>query len=518
MHWAYQIAERLIQKYPTKEVFTCASGISPSGSVHIGNFREIVTTFFVVKALESMGKKTRFIFSWDDFDRLRKVPQNVASSYERYIGMPYSDVPNPFGKGSYASHFEKEFEHSLLAFDIEPQFIYQNIEYRSGRYIQFIRTALKKRLEIYDILMRFKSSSPIKEERATFYPITLYCHVCNKDTTTISSFNAELEIFEYECACGIIGFQALSDSNNIKLNWKVDWAMRWMVEDVVFEPGGRDHSSATGSYNVSKVIAKEIFDYKAPDYAAYEFIGLKGTNQKMSSSSGNVITPNELLNVYTPELILFMFAKYNPNAAFNIGLDEDVLRNYSEYERYLSSYIQGLLKDEHLIHSLKLAGANRSMKQPNFSQVASVSSLIGFNTNLLHTTLSQTGEKYTVEEITRISHRVAHWMNDWNPNRLVSINDEKNTLYYNNLPELQQEKVKQLAGLLAFEPTLSGDALMKNIYAICHQDDKKRMREYQKDLFRNVYQLVMNENSGPRLPLLISAVGSEKIIELLTFS
>lgn len=57
MHWAYQIAERLIQKYPTKEVFTCASGISPSGSVHIGNFREIVTTFFVVKALESMGKK-----------------------------------------------------------------------------------------------------------------------------------------------------------------------------------------------------------------------------------------------------------------------------------------------------------------------------------------------------------------------------------------------------------------------------------------------------------------------------
>lgn len=66
----------------------------------------------------------------------------------------------------------------------------------------------------------------------------MYCHVCNKDSTTINSFNAELEIFEYECTCGNKGSQALSDSNNIKLNWKVDWAMRWMVEDVVFEPGG----------------------------------------------------------------------------------------------------------------------------------------------------------------------------------------------------------------------------------------------------------------------------------------
>lgn len=145
MHWAYQIAERLINKHPTKEVFTCASGISPSGSVHIGNFREVVTTFFVVKALESMGKKTRFIFSWDDFDRLRKVPQNVSSSYESYIGMPYSNVPNPFGEGTYANFFENEFEQSLQAFDIRPEFIYQHREYQSGRYSPYIWIALKKK-------------------------------------------------------------------------------------------------------------------------------------------------------------------------------------------------------------------------------------------------------------------------------------------------------------------------------------------------------------------------------------
>lgn len=70
----------------------CASGISPSGSVHIGNFREIITTYFVVRALQKLGKNTRFIFSWDDFDRFRKVPKNIDSSYEKYIGMPYSEI------------------------------------------------------------------------------------------------------------------------------------------------------------------------------------------------------------------------------------------------------------------------------------------------------------------------------------------------------------------------------------------------------------------------------------------
>ena len=85
MHWAQRIAEELIERYPEKEMFVCASGISPSGSVHIGNFREIITTYFVVRALQKLGKKTRFIFSWDDFDRFRKVPKNIDPSFEQYI-------------------------------------------------------------------------------------------------------------------------------------------------------------------------------------------------------------------------------------------------------------------------------------------------------------------------------------------------------------------------------------------------------------------------------------------------
>ena len=75
----------------------------------------------------------------------------------------------------------------------------------------------------------------------------------------------------------------------MKLNWKIDWPMRWMIEDVVFEPGGRDHSSETGSYNVSKEIARKIFNREAPHYVAYDFIGIKGNHEKCLVLQGIVL-------------------------------------------------------------------------------------------------------------------------------------------------------------------------------------------------------------------------------------
>ena len=90
MHWAEELARRIIEKNPNKEEYVCAAGISPSGSIHIGNFRDVATSYFVYKALIKLGKKARLLFSWDEFDRLRKVPVNVSKvdkSFESCIGM-----------------------------------------------------------------------------------------------------------------------------------------------------------------------------------------------------------------------------------------------------------------------------------------------------------------------------------------------------------------------------------------------------------------------------------------------
>ena len=157
MHWAEKIAEELIRSNPDKEEYVCAAGISPSGSIHIGNFRDIATSLFVTEALQKAGKKAKLLFSWDEFDRLRKVPKNVekiTTGFEEHIGRPYVDVPNPFGteEKTYAQYFEKEFEAAIEKFGIKMEYRHQAEMYRNGAYRQHVLTALDKRGEIFDIL------------------------------------------------------------------------------------------------------------------------------------------------------------------------------------------------------------------------------------------------------------------------------------------------------------------------------------------------------------------------------
>ena len=134
-HWADHVAEDLIEKKPHQDVFVCASGISPSGMVHIGNFREVVTVEFVVRALRERGKQVRFIYSWDDYDAFRKVPVNLPNQplLETNLRKPISSVPDPFGCcSSYAFHFEQIFEKEIGQLGIKPSFIYQNKAYKAA--------------------------------------------------------------------------------------------------------------------------------------------------------------------------------------------------------------------------------------------------------------------------------------------------------------------------------------------------------------------------------------------------
>ena len=196
MHWSEEIAQRIIERNPNKEEYVCAAGISPSGSIHIGNFRDIATSYFVVRALRKMGKKARLLFSWDEFDRLRKVPVNVAKvrdDFEQHIGKPYADVENPFSDcpeiKTYAEYFEKEFEHSIVKFGIDMDYRHQAQMYRSGKYVEHILTALKKRGEIFDILDSHRTQQAQEGEREAYYPVSIYCPVCGKDTTKIHSLS-----------------------------------------------------------------------------------------------------------------------------------------------------------------------------------------------------------------------------------------------------------------------------------------------------------------------------------------
>src|SRR3989344_7898695 len=119
-NWATAAAEKIISQYPDLNLYTTAAGISPSGAVRFGNFRDVATAHLVREALKEKGKKTRLIFSWDNFDRFRKVPIGVPESFVQYIGKPLSKIPDPLGElSSYAERFQKPFIEAMEQLGID---------------------------------------------------------------------------------------------------------------------------------------------------------------------------------------------------------------------------------------------------------------------------------------------------------------------------------------------------------------------------------------------------------------
>src|ERR1700683_2923071 len=60
---------------------TCASGISPSRPVHLGNLRELMVPHLVADEVRRSGAPCRHILSWDDYDRLRRGPAGVPAEF-----------------------------------------------------------------------------------------------------------------------------------------------------------------------------------------------------------------------------------------------------------------------------------------------------------------------------------------------------------------------------------------------------------------------------------------------------
>ncbi len=516
MNWALEEAKKLIEKYPDKEEFVIASGVSPSGFIHIGNFREIVTTFFVGKELKNLGKKVRFILSFDDFDRFRKVPNGMPKSYNQYIGMPYTSIPSPFNKNkTYAQEMEERFMEELSRLDIYPETISQTEQYKSGRYDEKIKLAMQRRETIFDIMSKYKTQDFSEDDRNNYYPISLYCEECGKDSTTILGYNEITGDLEYKCSCGHHHIQNINNCGNIKLQWKVDWPMRWQQEGVIFEPGGRDHSAENGSFAVSKEIANQIFNYNAPSYVAYDFIGIKGGNGKMSSSTGNVLTLTDLLAVYDKNIILWFYAKNKPNHQFNIALDDDVLRSYTEYDRMVKAYFEGKLDDRNA-SILSLTGVNANyLNNPNFGYIANFLPMVSYNEDALAKLLSKENIDCSTIYFKNRLLRARCWLEKYN-NSKINVLDEFNKEFYDTLTCEEKEWLKMTVFILKNEYD-STQELQTDLYAIVKtgNDNPKELKARQKRYFQIIYNLILGQNSGPKMGLLLSAMDYELIVSKL---
>ncbi|MCH5295975.1 MAG: lysine--tRNA ligase [Treponema sp.] len=526
-HWADQQAARIIKEKGERESYTCASGITPSGTVHIGNFREIITVDLIVRALRDRGKNVRFIYSWDDYDVFRKVPGNMPEPdvLEKYIRYPITMVPDTFGRDeNYARHHEVDIETQLPRVGIYPEFLYQASRYRANRYAEGIRNALQNRDLIKWCLNNYRDDEHKMKDDDVYWPVAAFCAKCNKDTTEITGYDGEYGV-SYKCtSCGHEETGDVRTSKEFKLGWRVDWPMRWKEEQVVFEPGGKDHISPGGSYDTAKLVSKKVYGWDAPVTMKYDFVTLKGVPGKMSSSKGKVISLVDALEVYQPEVLRYIFAVNKVDHEFAISFDLDVITQYEAYDRTerIAYGVDKAKNDDMARRERRVYELSQVSADVDLSSAESMPYQIPFRllTTLLQTysgdidaVIASLGDvrPFQVERLRQRAVCAWYWITECAPEDFkFSLRTDGSKIP--GLDDADEDMLRAVyENVLPRIPDLDDKGVQQALYDVASaagQESKK--------LFNAMYMALVGKQQGPRLGSFLRIIGVEKLRGILS--
>ena len=502
--WADATAREMIAFWKS-EKFNIESGITPSGTIHIGNFREVITQDLIRRALEDMGYEVEFFYVWDDYDRFRKVPANMPKQdmLREHLGKPVSEVPDPTGEHeSYARFNEALFEEELARVGIPVTYVYQAEEYAKGTYAERIREAFQATAKIKAILNEFREE-PLQD----WWPGQVYSRWTGTDETRITKYDG----YTVTYTCTKSGNSETIDFRKdprVKLRWRVDWPMRWAHKQIHFEAAGKDHHSAGSSYDTGKRIVKQVWNRDPPLSVTYNFVTPKGMGGKISSSAGNAITISDVLEVYTPEVLRYLFAGSRPNAEFSIPFDDNVLKVYEDFDATERAYYEG--GDEQLVRVYEMSVRSRDdlqeqqPVQPSFRQLVMLSQVYGDDAHIL-----EHFEPQTDFDRNRIVERAAcakRWARTYAPQGWqFTRNTEVPEAF---APDEAQRAV--FSGILQLlEAGADEEELGEKMSALMSEHDVKP-----RDFFRQAYVLLLSNTKGPRLaPYLVRE--KERAVKLL---
>ncbi|MEU4200393.1 lysine--tRNA ligase [Streptomyces sp. NPDC045470] len=563
--WVSRFADEVIaeaeRRAPGKPI-VCASGLSPSGPIHLGNLREVMTPHLVADEIRRRGHEVRHLISWDDYDRYRKVPAGVAGvdeSWAEHIGKPLTSVPAPAGSAypNWAEHFKAAMVEALAELGVEYDGISQTEQYTSGVYREQILHAMKHRADIDAILAQYrtkkapakKSQKPVDEAEleaaegsgaaaeddgssgsAGYFPYKPYCGQCDKDLTTVTSYVDETTELTYTCtACGFGETVRLSEFNRGKLVWKVDWPMRWAHEGVIFEPSGVDHSSPGSSFVVGGQIVREVFDGAQPIGPMYAFVGISGM-AKMSSSKGGVPTPGDALKIMEAPLLRWLYARRKPNQSFKIAFDQEIQRLYDEWDKLEAKVADGsVLPADAAAHSRAVRTAAgelpRTPRPLPYRTLASVADITGGHDEQ---TLRILGELDPADPVTSLDEtrprldKAEYWINTQVPaEQRTIVRDEPDTELLGSLDDQARESLRLL--LDGLDEHWSLDGLTTLVYGVPkiqagltpEAKPTPELKVAQRSFFALLYNLLVGRDTGPRLPTLLLAVGADRVRKLL---
>ncbi|KES07902.1 lysyl-tRNA synthetase [Streptomyces toyocaensis] len=566
--WVSRFADEVIEESERRAAgkpVVVASGLSPSGPIHLGNLREVMTPHLVADEIRRRGHQVRHLISWDDYDRYRKVPAGVAGvdeTWAEHIGKPLTSVPAPKGSAypNWAEHFKAAMVESLAELGVEFDGISQTEQYTSGVYREQILHAMRHRGDIDAILDQYRTKkAPAKKQQqkpvdeaeleaaegsgaaaeddgssgsAGYFPYKPYCGNCEKDLTTVTSYDDDSTELNYACtACGFSETVRLSEFNRGKLVWKVDWPMRWAYEGVIFEPSGVDHSSPGSSFQVGGQIVG-IFGGEQPIGPMYAFVGISGM-AKMSSSRGGVPTPADALQIMEPQLLRWLYARRRPNQSFKIAFDQEIQRLYDEWDRLDAKVADGsVLPADAAAHSRAVRTASGELpttaRPLPYRTLASVADITAGHEDQALRILSEldpSDPPASLDEARPRYDKAEAWINTHVPaDQRTIVRAEPDADLLKSLDERDRQSLRLLLDGLADNWSLDG--LTHLVYGVpkvqagfsadaTPKELPAEIKTAQRSFFALLYHLLVGRDTGPRLPTLLLAVGQERVRALL---
>ncbi|MGW3915686.1 lysine--tRNA ligase [Streptomyces sp. NPDC005070] len=567
--WVSRFADEVIEeserRAPGKPVVV-ASGLSPSGPIHLGNLREVMTPHLVADEIRRRGHTVRHLISWDDYDRYRKVPNGVAGiddSWAEHIGKPLTSVPAPAGSSypNWAEHFKAAMTDALAELGVEYDGISQTEQYTAGTYREQVLFAMKHRGDIDAILDQYRTKkAPAKKQQGQkpvdeaeleaaegsgaaaeddgsstsgYYPYKPYCGQCEKDLTTVTAYDDTTTELSYTCsACGFAETVLLSEFNRGKLVWKVDWPMRWAYEGVIFEPSGVDHSSPGSSFQVGGQIVG-IFGGKQPIGPMYAFVGISGM-AKMSSSKGGVPTASDALQIMEPQLLRWLYARRRPNQSFKIAFDQEIQRLYDEWDKLAGKVADGsVLPADAAAYSRAVGTAAgelpptpRPMAYRTLASVADITAGAEDQTLRILSELDPENPLASLDEVRPRLDKAETWINTQVPaEERTVVRDEPDAELLKSLDDQGRESLRLL--LDGLEANWSLDGLTHLVYGVpkvqagfpadaTAKELPAEIKVAQRTFFALLYHLLVGRDTGPRLPTLLLAVGQDRVRKLLS--
>ena len=502
--WPFEEARKIIKRLEkNKKDIVFETGYGPSGLPHIGTFGEVARTSmvrFALKTLDSSIESKIICFS-DDMDGLRKVPDNIPNQkvLEDNLEKPLSTIPDPYGKyKSYAEHNNSLLKDFLNQFGFEYEFMSATEQYLSGNF----DNTLKDIMQNYDAISNTILPTLGEARRETYSPFLPICEETgrvlmakvlevDKEKNTIlyqnDRTNKEVETSVLKGKC--------------KLQWKVDWAMRWVSLGVDYEMAGKD---LIESVNLSSKICR-VLGKVPPEGFNYELF-LDQNGEKISKSKGNGITINEWLKYANPEsLSLYMYQK--PRRAKKLSFDV-IPKAVDEYQTFLEKYSSQTVPEQlnnpvFHIHN----GQPNSFKVPvsfalilnlvNASQADNKDVLWGFIKGYIGD-ISEDAEVY----INQLLGYALSYFNDF-------------VLPKKSYREASEKEIGYLEELVSRFSKLDKNSEAETIQTIVYDIGKEAEYENLRDWFMALYQILLGQEQGPRFGSFVALYGIDKTCELI---